>query len=110
MHTEFHKDWFRHSKVDIRDSQTHRQHGDLMSQLLFFQNKENKLQSMREYLFECISNWSTLNKRIKIGKNFSTIISATLTEVIVIFLSPSRQTVDIAAKIMSRVHDQFIIR
>jgi hypothetical protein len=28
IHTKFHKDWFRHSKVNRGDSQTQRQHGD----------------------------------------------------------------------------------
>jgi hypothetical protein len=43
VHTKFHKVWFRHSKVDGGDAQTHRQHGDGMSLLLFFENKENRL-------------------------------------------------------------------
>jgi hypothetical protein len=33
MHTKFHKDWFRHSKVDRG---THRQRSDLISLLIFF--------------------------------------------------------------------------
>jgi hypothetical protein len=33
VHTEFHKDWFGHSKVDGGESQTHRQHGDRISLL-----------------------------------------------------------------------------
>jgi hypothetical protein len=33
---KFHKDWFRHSKTDRGNSQTHRQHGDLISVVLFF--------------------------------------------------------------------------
>jgi hypothetical protein len=33
IHTNFHKDWFRHSKVNRGDSQTHRQHGDRISLL-----------------------------------------------------------------------------
>jgi hypothetical protein len=34
----FHKDWFRHSKVDRGDTDTyiHTQQGDLISPLLFF--------------------------------------------------------------------------
>jgi hypothetical protein len=45
IHTEFHKDWFRHSKIEVGlHIQTHRQHGDLISLLLFFQNKESRLQ------------------------------------------------------------------
>jgi hypothetical protein len=48
IHTKFHKDWLRHSKVDWggRDThQTHRQHGDAMSLLLFtfFKWKEAKI-------------------------------------------------------------------
>jgi hypothetical protein len=42
MHTEFHKDWYRHSKVNWGDSQTHRQHGDRISLLSLFQNKESR--------------------------------------------------------------------
>jgi hypothetical protein len=34
VHTKFHNDWFRHSQVNSRDSQTHRQHGERIS-LLF---------------------------------------------------------------------------
>jgi hypothetical protein len=42
--TKFHKDWFRHSKVNgwRDDSQTHKYHGDCISLLLFFQNKESR--------------------------------------------------------------------
>jgi hypothetical protein len=40
---KFHKDSFSHSKVDEGDTQTHGQHGDFISLLLFFQNKEIKL-------------------------------------------------------------------
>jgi hypothetical protein len=36
IHTKFHKDWFSHSEVDRGDSQTHKQHGDIISLLLFF--------------------------------------------------------------------------
>jgi hypothetical protein len=32
MHTKFHKDWLKNSKVDKRDTQTHRQHCDPTSQ------------------------------------------------------------------------------
>jgi hypothetical protein len=46
MYTKFHKDWFRHSKVDLGgDMQTPRQHGDLISLLSFFQNKESGLET-----------------------------------------------------------------
>jgi hypothetical protein len=40
MHIKFHVD----SKVDRRDTQTHRQHGDCISLLLFFRNRESGLQ------------------------------------------------------------------
>jgi hypothetical protein len=42
VHTKFHKDWFRHSKVD-KGGYTHRQHGDLMSLLSYFQTKESRV-------------------------------------------------------------------
>jgi hypothetical protein len=43
-HTKFHKDWFRLSKVDRgRDTQTHREHDELISQQIRFQNKESGL-------------------------------------------------------------------
>jgi hypothetical protein len=43
--TKFNKDLFRHSKVDRGDAQTdtHTEYGDLISLLLFFQNKESRL-------------------------------------------------------------------
>jgi hypothetical protein len=45
MNTKCHKVWFRHLKVDggYRDTQTA---GDLISLLLFFQNKEGRLKSI----------------------------------------------------------------
>jgi hypothetical protein len=43
-HTKFHIDWFRHSKVNRGTyMQTHRQQGDIISLLLFYQNKERRL-------------------------------------------------------------------
>jgi hypothetical protein len=39
-HTKFHKDWLRHSEVD---TQAHRQHGECISLVLFFQNKKSRL-------------------------------------------------------------------
>jgi hypothetical protein len=33
IYTRFHKDWFRHSKVDRVDMQAYRQRGDLISLL-----------------------------------------------------------------------------
>jgi hypothetical protein len=50
IHTKFHEDWFSHSKVDEGDTQTHRQHGDLISLLLFFQKKESRL-IIRVYIY-----------------------------------------------------------
>jgi hypothetical protein len=40
IHIKFHKDWFRYSKVDM---QAYRYHGDRISLLSFFQNKESRL-------------------------------------------------------------------
>jgi hypothetical protein len=40
-HIEFHKVWFKHSKVNRWD--THRQHGDRISLFLVLQSKESKL-------------------------------------------------------------------
>jgi hypothetical protein len=42
IHTKFHNVWFIHSKV-LGGTQTHRQHGDRISLLSFFQNKELSL-------------------------------------------------------------------
>jgi hypothetical protein len=42
IHTEFLTDWFRHSNVDTEEY-THRQQGDLISVVLFFENKEGML-------------------------------------------------------------------
>jgi hypothetical protein len=33
IHTKFHKGWFRNSKVDKGDSETHRQDGNIIRQL-----------------------------------------------------------------------------
>jgi hypothetical protein len=33
-------------KVDMEDSEIHRQHGDLKSTLIFFQNKESRLKRL----------------------------------------------------------------
>jgi hypothetical protein len=41
IHTEFHKDWFRHSEVNRGDTQTHTQQRDRISLLSFF--KESRL-------------------------------------------------------------------
>jgi hypothetical protein len=45
VHTKFHKDWFRHSKFNKRDTQTQRQHGNRISLLFIFQNKESRLKN-----------------------------------------------------------------
>jgi hypothetical protein len=50
IYTKFHKDWLRHSEVNMRDSQIHRQHGDCMCLLSFFQNKETKLIKRTPYV------------------------------------------------------------
>jgi hypothetical protein len=39
IHTKFHTEWLRQSKVDRGNLQTHRQNGDVISVLLFFQNE-----------------------------------------------------------------------
>jgi hypothetical protein len=44
---KFHKDWFRHSKVDRGDTQTQRKQGALISLLPFFQNKESTLKKIK---------------------------------------------------------------
>jgi hypothetical protein len=43
IHTEFHTDWFSHSKVDMGGGYTDTQHGDRISLFLLFQNKESRL-------------------------------------------------------------------
>jgi hypothetical protein len=40
----FSKDWFRHSKRVSGDTQTHRQQGDLIRLLSYFQNKVSRLE------------------------------------------------------------------
>jgi hypothetical protein len=42
IHSKFHKDWFRYSGVNRGDAQ-HRQHGDFISLLVSFKNKEIRL-------------------------------------------------------------------
>jgi hypothetical protein len=46
IYTEFHKDRFSHSKIDRGDPQTHRQNGDRISHILFFQNKGSRPKSL----------------------------------------------------------------
>jgi hypothetical protein len=45
IHIKFHKDLFRHSKVQMEDTYPDTQQGDLISLLLYFQNKESKLKN-----------------------------------------------------------------
>jgi hypothetical protein len=62
VHTIFHKDWFRRSNVfrgDIHRDSTHRQQGDLISLLLFFQSKETRVRNRlvaSQFLPSCL--WS----------------------------------------------------
>jgi hypothetical protein len=46
VHTRFYEDWFRYSNLIRGDTQTHRQHGNLISPPFFFQNKENCLKKV----------------------------------------------------------------
>jgi hypothetical protein len=48
----FHKYWFRHSKVDREG--IHRQHGDLISLLLFFQNSKSAIKTRGKVVFRII--------------------------------------------------------
>jgi hypothetical protein len=43
VENKLHKDWFRHSQVNRVGYTDNRQHGDLKSLCLFFQNKESRL-------------------------------------------------------------------
>jgi hypothetical protein len=45
IRTKFHKDWFRHSKVNRGETHTHGEQRDLTSLLYFFQNKESRLKN-----------------------------------------------------------------
>jgi hypothetical protein len=44
--TRFHEDWYRRSEVNRGNTQAHRQHGDIISPLLVFQNKERRLRGV----------------------------------------------------------------
>jgi hypothetical protein len=46
IHTKFHKEWFKYSKFVREDA--HRQQSDLISLLLYFQNKESRVKSFTE--------------------------------------------------------------
>jgi hypothetical protein len=61
-HTKFHKDWFRHSKVERGNTQTYRQHCDRISLLSFFQNKESRLKTRKE-VYEVLSHRNILERR-----------------------------------------------
>jgi hypothetical protein len=58
IHTKFHKDWFRNSKVHGGEGgmHRHRQHGALISLLLFLQNNESRLKTdtLRQYKHSCV--------------------------------------------------------
>jgi hypothetical protein len=43
----FHKDCFQHSKVNRADTQTHRQHGDIISLLPFFKDAMGYVQKAK---------------------------------------------------------------
>jgi hypothetical protein len=73
VHTMFHKDWFRHSKVD-REGHTDTQQGNLISLLPFFQNKESRLKRANrsfqnvaklKYLGMTVTNQNLINEEIK---------------------------------------------
>jgi hypothetical protein len=51
IHTKFYKDWVKRSKADREDTQTHRQHGDGISLLLFFKNKKSRLKITPKFIF-----------------------------------------------------------
>jgi hypothetical protein len=55
IYTMFHKDCLRHSKVNRENSQIHRHHGDRISLLLLFQNKENRLKMKEAYKVTLLS-------------------------------------------------------
>jgi hypothetical protein len=52
IHTKCHKNWFRHSKVDGggKHVQTHTQKGDIISLLIFCQNKESRSKMVKRKL------------------------------------------------------------
>lgn len=45
IHTKFHIDYFRHSTADKGDTQTYREQGDLISLLLYFENRKSRLKT-----------------------------------------------------------------
>jgi hypothetical protein len=70
IHTKFHKDWFRHSKVNRRELLTHRQRGDRVSILY-----ESKIKRINIYLQLALKNeisnrgkWETGYQKIKTTK------------------------------------------
>jgi hypothetical protein len=44
-HTKFYKGGFKYSNIVRGDTQTHREQGDFISLILFFLNKENRLET-----------------------------------------------------------------
>jgi hypothetical protein len=70
IHTKFHEDYFGNSVVNMGDSEAHRQHGDLISLLTFFQNKESWLTDTarsRECVIIDVCNNCSLLRKMKIG-------------------------------------------
>jgi hypothetical protein len=47
---DIYKAWFGHLKIGRGESQTHRQHGDLISLLLFFKNNESWLKTAQRHV------------------------------------------------------------
>jgi hypothetical protein len=62
IHIKFHKDWFMHAKLNRGDTETYRQHGDLISLLSFFQNKESRLKMYISWAHKQKSNDSYSKK------------------------------------------------
>jgi hypothetical protein len=66
IRTKFHKDCFRHSQVNKGDTQTHRQQGDLISLLLFFENKEIRLKRNVNTNFACLGQCVTCELKVNV--------------------------------------------
>jgi hypothetical protein len=62
----FHKDWFSYSKVNMGDTQTHRQHGDRISLLLLIQSKESSLKVAEGWARLCHVKNEDVRKELKI--------------------------------------------
>jgi hypothetical protein len=74
VHTTFNKDSFRHSKADTGDTQTHRQQGNLISLLLFFQNKGSGLTSWEEYNLQRNAHSSYMHLAVSFFKNLGSLV------------------------------------